>query len=389
MSRNSDTGDAAPALLDMMDELFTKDQELIAKDQELIAKDQKLIAKDQEISKLKHENRRLKIRLEYFTKKEEVVKDTMLKTRPAQIMKETQFIRDYHARRGEVDGGSPNMSTVRTKKLITSTPAFEESEDICHYAEQEVSLSVDEENTGGDISWNIPEVKIENESSVPEARAVSFENLVLDGIENYNFVVKVDLENTDFNNMSEGVVETALDAIDENENVLDDGMEPENIQDISFCEVVPTKKRKYSTEQSTIIKDLLKKESTDFEELRTVGVGGKGSRNVKVYNCTLCDYELTNAASIASHIEAKHREGNLKLKCIFPQCKHSANKPDLVRHIRAKHTKEELFFCEECGKWFHNDKALKQHEEKHRYQVQCDTCKRFYSSDKCVFCRKY
>ena len=75
---------------------------------------------------------------------------------------------------------------------------------------------------------------------------------------------------------------------------------------------------------------------------------------------------FTTAAALKAHVEGEH-EGRLgrKLTRQCPVCTYSARVPSRVTdHLRAKHSKEELFRCS-CGKKFHTYSAYSAHKKKH------------------------
>ena len=58
-----------------------------------------------------------------------------------------------------------------------------------------------------------------------------------------------------------------------------------------------------------------------------------------------CRKSFTTAATMVCHLESHYREGS-SMKCPFGGCSFSGIKMPLVRHIRSKHTKEKLFYCQ-------------------------------------------
>eukprot|EP00092_Neocalanus_flemingeri_P028385 GFUD01030823.1.p1 GENE.GFUD01030823.1~~GFUD01030823.1.p1 ORF type:complete len:369 (-),score=102.35 GFUD01030823.1:51-1157(-) len=111
------------------------------------------------------------------------------------------------------------------------------------------------------------------------------------------------------------------------------------------------------------------------------------------YGCNICHQSFTSATPLVIHLEKHYAEAPEKFDCPFPDCSFSATKEKLTTHVRAKHTKEQLFCCSSCPTKFHTMLAKKSHEKKHSQPTiwaQCGkaACLRFYkvarSSCRCV-----
>jgi len=107
------------------------------------------------------------------------------------------------------------------------------------------------------------------------------------------------------------------------------------------------------------------------------------------YECSFsgCGRFFTSAASLASHLGRHYPPTQAKYDCPFPSCQFSSNQEHLTKHMRSKHTKEQIFTCEHCSCKFHTMEAKVGHEKKHEQQDvwgQCDKedCLRFYKLDK-------
>eukprot|EP00092_Neocalanus_flemingeri_P037501 GFUD01040835.1.p1 GENE.GFUD01040835.1~~GFUD01040835.1.p1 ORF type:complete len:293 (+),score=96.22 GFUD01040835.1:142-1020(+) len=101
------------------------------------------------------------------------------------------------------------------------------------------------------------------------------------------------------------------------------------------------------------------------------------------YQCNFCRLSFTSAAPLVIHLEKHYAKVPEKLECPFSNCGFSANEENLTRHVRAKHTKEQLFTCSSCPIKFHTMHAKMSHEKKHSQPTvwaQCGktACLRFY-----------
>eukprot|EP00092_Neocalanus_flemingeri_P098624 GFUD01125765.1.p1 GENE.GFUD01125765.1~~GFUD01125765.1.p1 ORF type:complete len:366 (-),score=117.76 GFUD01125765.1:53-1150(-) len=101
------------------------------------------------------------------------------------------------------------------------------------------------------------------------------------------------------------------------------------------------------------------------------------------YQCNFCRLSFTSAAPLVIHLEKHYAKIPEKLECPFSNCGFSANEENLTRHVRAKHTKEQLFTCSSCPIKFHTMHAKMSHEKKHSQPTvwaQCGkaACLRFY-----------
>lgn len=164
---------------------------------------------------------------------------------------------------------------------------------------------------------------------------------------------------------------------------------PVQEDDDGFCEdITPAKKPRTGPEWTAMNPHVLKVEPDQQNNPGEHLIINNNKKKIFMFYCSQCERGFTNSASLASHIESKHTTNGKKLRCTFPLCTHLATKANLTRHMRAKHTKEELFECDECCMSFCTHSALKEHNWKHRYATQCKKCNRFYRFDKCESCKK-
>jgi len=112
------------------------------------------------------------------------------------------------------------------------------------------------------------------------------------------------------------------------------------------------------------------------------------------FECNYCDKSFTSAGPLAAHL-MKHTDGskNTRLDCPWSYCAFSNTLRNLIKHMRSKHTKEELFKCGYCPAKFHTMDAKEGHVKKHRQSnmwQQCGDCLRFYqvARGSCTFCKK-
>jgi len=110
------------------------------------------------------------------------------------------------------------------------------------------------------------------------------------------------------------------------------------------------------------------------------------------YECSFCAKVFTSAGPLTAHL-LNHTSGNRnqRLDCPWPACSFSHTDQNLTKHIRSKHTKEQLFRCVQCPKKFHTMETKLVHEKKHWQQNewdQCHHCLRFYKWVRggCSFC---
>ena len=115
------------------------------------------------------------------------------------------------------------------------------------------------------------------------------------------------------------------------------------------------------------------------------------------FDCSFasCSRSFTSAAPLASHLEKHYSTKQAKFDCPFPNCQFANTQEHLTKHMRSKHTKEQMFTCDHCSSKFHTMDAKVGHEKKHRQQDvwgQCDRedCLRFYQLARghCRLCAK-
>jgi len=73
------------------------------------------------------------------------------------------------------------------------------------------------------------------------------------------------------------------------------------------------------------------------------------------YECsfTNCQRSFTCAAPLVSHLSKHYITNQEKFDCPFPHCQFVHTQEQLTKHMRAKHTKEQLFTCSHCALKFH------------------------------------
>jgi len=101
------------------------------------------------------------------------------------------------------------------------------------------------------------------------------------------------------------------------------------------------------------------------------------------HECNFCGKSFTSAAPLASHLVKHYTQFEEKLDCPFPTCNFAATQENLIKHMRSKHTKEQLFSCYHCNIKFYTMDAKVAHEKKHgqpEVWAQCDqpACLMFY-----------
>merc|ERR1712179_570559 len=82
------------------------------------------------------------------------------------------------------------------------------------------------------------------------------------------------------------------------------------------------------------------------------------------FECNFCPKVFTSAGPLTAHL-LNHTSGNNKhqrLDCPWPACSYANTHQNLTKHIRSKHTKEELFRCVQCPKKFHSMDTKLTHE---------------------------
>jgi len=101
------------------------------------------------------------------------------------------------------------------------------------------------------------------------------------------------------------------------------------------------------------------------------------------HECNFCGKSFTSAAPLASHLVKHYTQFGEKFDCPFPTCNFAATQENLTKHMRSKHTKEQLFSCSHCTIRFYTMDAKVGHEKKHDQPAvwaQCDqpACRMFY-----------
>ena len=113
------------------------------------------------------------------------------------------------------------------------------------------------------------------------------------------------------------------------------------------------------------------------------------------YQCsfTNCHRSFTCAATLVSHLSKHYITNQEKFDCPFPLCQFVHTQEQLTKHMRAKHTKEQMFTSSHFAMKFHTMDAMVAHEKKHGQkdvwgQCQNQACLRFYQLARghCRYC---
>ena len=116
----------------------------------------------------------------------------------------------------------------------------------------------------------------------------------------------------------------------------------------------------------------------------------------QTYDCGFANCRrgsFSSAATLMAHLEKHYAQNQGKFDCPFTGCQFVNTQEQLTKHMRSKHTKEQLFICKHCSVKFCTMLAKEMHEKKHGQQDvwdQCKGCLRFYQvvRGSCRFCRK-
>eukprot|EP00092_Neocalanus_flemingeri_P033279 GFUD01036191.1.p1 GENE.GFUD01036191.1~~GFUD01036191.1.p1 ORF type:complete len:416 (-),score=134.68 GFUD01036191.1:26-1273(-) len=134
--------------------------------------------------------------------------------------------------------------------------------------------------------------------------------------------------------------------------------------------------------------------SRERNAMTTIAIKVEEDSPPNQFVCNICPKSFTCAAPLVIHIQKHYPEAQEKLDCPFSTCGVSANKVNLIKHLRSKHTKEQLFLCSFCPTKFPTMPAKLYHEKKHTQPTvwaQCGkaACLRFYQVVKgCCRCSK-
>eukprot|EP00092_Neocalanus_flemingeri_P055366 GFUD01065412.1.p1 GENE.GFUD01065412.1~~GFUD01065412.1.p1 ORF type:complete len:248 (-),score=63.12 GFUD01065412.1:30-677(-) len=123
--------------------------------------------------------------------------------------------------------------------------------------------------------------------------------------------------------------------------------------------------------------------SMEKEAMTTKVIKTEANSPPNPYECCFCPKSFTSAAPLVIHMEKHYAKNQVMFDCPFSICSFSANKEYLTKHVRSKHTKEQLFICSSCPTRFHTMLAKVSHQKKHSQPAlwaQCGkaTCLRFY-----------
>jgi len=152
--------------------------------------------------------------------------------------------------------------------------------------------------------------------------------------------------------------------------------------------------QKRKLDESVIECGLMKKVSTKERDAMEISLLMKEEEPCEdTFECNYCEKSFASAGPLSAHL-LKHTNGskNTRLDCPWPYCTYSNTQRILIKHMRSKHTKEELFKCGNCPAKFHTMEAKGSHVKKHKQSdmwQQCGDCLRFYQMARgsCVFCK--
>lgn len=121
----------------------------------------------------------------------------------------------------------------------------------------------------------------------------------------------------------------------------------------------------------------------EVDQVRNQGI--KKEVEATVLQCGVgdCSFSFSTAAAYSSHAEARHWTGSSSKPCPIEGCtfgRGNRKAGALICHIRAKHTMEKLFLCDECGRQFSSLASKFAHVKKHQDSdlAICQGCRKFH-----------
>ena len=150
----------------------------------------------------------------------------------------------------------------------------------------------------------------------------------------------------------------------------------------SSSQISPSKRKlNESVEDCGLIKKKISLKERDAMVLKVLKLEEPSPPNP--HECNFCGKSFTSAAPLASHLVKHYNKPEDKLDCPFPTCNFTAIQENLIKHMRSKHTKEQMFSCHHCTIKFYTMDAKMAHEKKHDQPAiwaQCSkpACLMFY-----------
>ena len=143
--------------------------------------------------------------------------------------------------------------------------------------------------------------------------------------------------------------------------------------------------KKPKVSSSVLRVDELQRFPKEVDHIKNQGI--KREVEATVLQCGVgdCGFSFSSSAAYSSHAAARHWAGGAASSkpCPIAACtfgRGNKNAGVLVCHIRAKHTGEKLFLCDDCGRQFSSLASKFAHVKKHQDPdlVICGGCRKFH-----------
>ena len=166
---------------------------------------------------------------------------------------------------------------------------------------------------------------------------------------------------------------------------------PEEVDVVEVERTTTPKKAKVS--RSSSVQRLEELQHFPKEAGHVVNQGIKHEVEATIFSCQEagCHFSFSTAAAFSSHAKARHwAAGASSRNCPVAGCTsfRGGNKAvgAVANHIRAKHTMEKLFVCDDCGRQFSCLAKKFEHVKKHKTPslAMCEVCRQFYRSDRMI-----
>ena len=148
-----------------------------------------------------------------------------------------------------------------------------------------------------------------------------------------------------------------------------------------------TMPKKAKVSRSSSVQRLEELQHFPKEAGHVVNQGIKQEVEATIFSCQEagCHFSFSTAAAFSSHAKARHWAAGASCRsCPVQGCTsfRGGNKAvgAVANHIRAKHTLEKLFVCDDCGRQFSCLAKKFEHVKKHKTPslAMCEVCRQFY-----------
>ena len=299
-----------------------------------------------------------------------------------------QEFRDQHAGFEAEQRREIGRLEEEIRVLVLGSAGDSSSQVRTHLAQQQVNQVVEQMNKEEQLAKTSGEGRrmkaVNSKRAVSEVRS----KRAVSEMSSKRTVSGVMLEVNIKRSVSEATIKRAsVVVIEEKAGISGRNREASIAPELGEGEVEKTTPKKTKVSRSSSVQRVEELQRFPKEAGHVVNQGIKQEVEATTFSCQEagCHFSFSTAAAYSSHAESRHwAAGASSRNCPVAGCTtfKGGNKAvgAVVSHIRAMHTREKLFVCDDCGRQFSRLATKFEHVKKHKTPnlAMCEVCHQFY-----------